>query len=125
MKHSTICAIMHLFVTYQKKFCQLYPVLLMPKSHLLLNKTDDYFYMVTFQIGKFGRNICNRLTPFMDIVYFVCLLLQNILLDITPRNINYISQSSLCKLLILFMSNLQIIVIVYGVVLNDIVWLTS
>ena len=24
--HSTICAIMHLFLTYQKKICQLYPV---------------------------------------------------------------------------------------------------
>ena len=24
--HNTICAIMHLFVTYQKKICQLYPV---------------------------------------------------------------------------------------------------
>ena len=74
--------------------------------------------MVTFQIGTFGRNICDMLTPFMDIVYFVCLLLQKILLDITPRNINYTSQSSLYKLLILFMSNLQMIVIVYGVVVH-------
>ena len=26
MMHNTICAIMHLVVTYQKEFCQLYPV---------------------------------------------------------------------------------------------------
>ena len=26
MMHDTICAIIHLFVTYQQKFCQLYPV---------------------------------------------------------------------------------------------------
>ena len=26
MMHDTICAIMHLCVTYQKKLCQLYPV---------------------------------------------------------------------------------------------------
>ena len=63
-----------------------------------LNKMDDNCYMVTFQIRTFGRNICNRLTPFMEIVYFLFLLLQTILLDITPRNINYTSQSSLCKL---------------------------
>ena len=157
--HNTICAIMHLFATYQKEFCQLYPVsvymvyrgvprsvhsefavcgipplqymqlfqfgMLMAIIHLPLNKTeetniyrplnkmDDNCYMVTFQIRTFGRNICNRLTPFM--VYFLFLLLQKILLDITPRNINYTSQSSLCKLYILLMSNLQMIVIVYGV----------
>ena len=148
MMHKTICAIMHLFVTYQKEFCQLYPVSVymiyrgVPRSvhselavcgyslppppltvHVAIpvrnddgknscsvkqNRRDKYLssveqngrncYMVTFQIRTFGRNICNRLTPFMEIVYFLFLLLQTILLDITPRNINYTSQSSLCKL---------------------------
>ena len=37
---------------------------------------DDYLYMVTFQIRTFGRNICNGLTPFMDFVYILCILLQ-------------------------------------------------
>ena len=146
MMYNTICAIMHLFVTYQKEFCQLYPVSVymvyrgVPRSvhsefavcwyspltvhvaipaipvrdadgkiHLPLNKTDetniyrplnkmdDNCYMVTFKIRTFGRNICNRLTPFMEIVYFLFLLIQKILLDITPQNINYTSQSSLCK----------------------------
>ena len=144
MHYNTICAIMQLFVTYQKEFCQLYPVSVymvyrgVPRSvhsefavcgyspftvHVAipvrdadgknsssvnktdetniyrpLNKMDDNCYMVTFQIRTFGRNICNRLTPCMEIVYFLFLLLQKILLDITPRNINYTSQSSLCKL---------------------------
>ena len=45
--------------------------------YLPLNKMDDYFYMVTSKIKTFGLNICNyRLTPFMDNVYFLCLLLQ-------------------------------------------------
>ena len=91
---------MHLFVTYQKIFCQLYPVsvyrgvtrsvhsefvvcgsslltvhVAIPvrdadaknassvkktdetNMYLPLNKMDDYFYMVTFKIRTFGRNI--------------------------------------------------------------------
>ena len=55
--------------------------------YLPLNKMDDYFYMVTFKIRTYGRNI-NRLTPFMDIVYFLCIPLHTRLLYITPRNIN-------------------------------------
>ena len=137
MMHNTICAIMHLFVTYEKEFCQLYPVSVymgyrgVPRSvhsefavcgyspltvHVAipvrdadgktdetniyrpLNKMDDNCYMVTFQIRTFGRNIYNKLTPSMEILCFLFLLLQKILLDITPRNINYTSQSSLCKL---------------------------
>ena len=123
MMHNTICAIMHLFVTYQKEFCQLYPVSVymvyrgVPRSvhsefavcgyslltvHVAipvrdadgknsssvnktdetniyrpLNKMDDNCYMVTFQIRTFGRNICNRLTPFMEIVYFLFLTLHH------------------------------------------------
>ena len=55
----------------------------MAKIHLPLNKTDETniyrpfnkmdnnCYMVTFQIRTFGRNICNSLAPFIEIVYIV------------------------------------------------------
>ena len=33
-----------------------------------LNKMDDNCYMVTFQIRTFGRNICNKLTPFIPAI---------------------------------------------------------
>ena len=51
--YNTICAIMHLFVTYQKEFCQLYPVSV---------------YMYTWYIGVFqdrstASSLCVGIPP--------------------------------------------------------------
>ena len=52
-----------------------------------------YFYMVTFQIRTFGRNICNWFLWILctfNAFYYITKLL-----DIAPQNTNYTSQSSL------------------------------